>query len=328
VRSSAWRTGISNARGVSVREADGRRDCRCAVRWINTIVLPSSSAPKSGARTPGGLTLRPEVLARELGISSKTLRDWLRSEFRRSAAEHGAPWLLTDQQVNSARLRFAGSRPRVQMPLEGPFIEVHEVPVVARPERVECAVRSLVALPSLLRSAMPPNVAGLYAWWINSASLPIGRPAIPHQHPPGVPQDWSLLYVGIAPRGEGGTRTVAVRFHKDHTGGNIGGSTLRQSLAALLMADLRLRQLPGSGRSRLIHEAPLSEWMNQHLAVTFAVDSRPWEIERQIICALGPPLNIQGGTHPFRLQVLAARELLKEACGLSPRARRRGGMPG
>lgn len=271
--------------------------------------------------------MRPDVLAKELGISSRTLRDWLRHEFRRSAAEHGAAWFLTDQQVRSARLRFALSRPRAQTPLEGPSVEVHPAPAQARRERVEFAVRSLVALPCLLRSAMPPNMAGLYAWWIASASLPIGRPAIPPQHPPGAMQDWSLLYLGIAPRGECGTRTVADRFHKDHTGGNIGGSTFRQSLAALLMADLDLRPLPGGDRSRLIDEAPLSEWMELHLAVTFANDTRPWEIERQIIRALDPPFNIQGGTHAFRLQVSAARGLLRNACGLSPRARRIGGMP-
>jgi hypothetical protein len=46
--------------------------------------------------------MEPEDLARELGMSGKALRDWLRERFPRQAAEHGARWLLSHQQVSMA----------------------------------------------------------------------------------------------------------------------------------------------------------------------------------------------------------------------------------
>lgn len=49
---------------------------------------------------------RPEDLARELGISGKELRDWLRERFPRSAPEHGTNWYLTHMQVAMARRRW------------------------------------------------------------------------------------------------------------------------------------------------------------------------------------------------------------------------------
>lgn len=56
--------------------------------------------------------MRPEDLARELGIDGKRLRSWLRGRFPRRPEEHGLPWLLTEEQVAEARRVFAGARPR------------------------------------------------------------------------------------------------------------------------------------------------------------------------------------------------------------------------
>lgn len=58
--------------------------------------------------------MRPEDLARELGMSGKALRDWLRQRFPREAAEHGTHWFLTHSQVSMARRRWGptlGGRP-------------------------------------------------------------------------------------------------------------------------------------------------------------------------------------------------------------------------
>ena len=50
--------------------------------------------------------IRPENLARELGISGKELRDWLRKRFPRDASEHQTNWYLTHMQVTMARRRY------------------------------------------------------------------------------------------------------------------------------------------------------------------------------------------------------------------------------
>lgn len=57
----------------------------------------------------------PEVLARELGITGKRLRGWLRSRHPRSDAEHGGPWVMSRVAVDEARARF-GRDDRPVMP--------------------------------------------------------------------------------------------------------------------------------------------------------------------------------------------------------------------
>lgn len=52
--------------------------------------------------------IRPEVLAREIGMSAKVLRSWLRRRFPRSPGEHWQPWYLTHQQAMAARAHFGG----------------------------------------------------------------------------------------------------------------------------------------------------------------------------------------------------------------------------
>lgn len=50
--------------------------------------------------------MEPNDLARELGVTGRTLRGWLRTTYPRGAVDHGARWLLTAEQVEAARRRF------------------------------------------------------------------------------------------------------------------------------------------------------------------------------------------------------------------------------
>ena len=50
--------------------------------------------------------MRPEDLARELGINAERLRGWLRGRWPRSPGDHGQPWHLTADQVAEARRAF------------------------------------------------------------------------------------------------------------------------------------------------------------------------------------------------------------------------------
>lgn len=58
--------------------------------------------------------MKPEALARELGISGKTLRAWLRKRYPRSAAARYQRWVLTGSQVEAARRRFPQRWTRAQ----------------------------------------------------------------------------------------------------------------------------------------------------------------------------------------------------------------------
>lgn len=170
-----------------------------------------------------------------------------------------------------------------------------------------------VRRPSVAR---PPATAGFYAWWCRVESLADAAPAIPREERFPVDPAWSLLYVGISPSRATSSKNVASRFSKDHVGGNIGGSTFRQSLASLLIANLQLQPKSGGDRSRLTSEAPLSRWIEASCGATFARSDRPWELEAAVIRLLDPPLNIDKGANPFRFEVSARRSALRRSCGL------------
>lgn len=166
----------------------------------------------------------------------------------------------------------------------------------------------------------PPAEPGFYAWWARPAALSRARPAIPLAAVAGV-RGWSLLYVGIAPKRAVSRQTLKSRV-RTHRRGNIGSSTLRQSLAALLGPSLGLTPRPGTSRARLIDEAALTNWIRDNCALSWASWPTPWLFEGAVISRLGPPLNLGGSKHPFRGTVESARDALWEECGLPRRPRR------
>ena len=50
--------------------------------------------------------MTPTELAAQLGISPKTLRQWLRDTSSRSIVEHSQRWSLDQRQVTAARAHF------------------------------------------------------------------------------------------------------------------------------------------------------------------------------------------------------------------------------
>lgn len=155
---------------------------------------------------------------------------------------------------------------------------------------------------------------GLYAWWAKPDRLGDARPAIPEVTAGAA--GWSLLYVGIAPNSPTSRRLLSTRIARDHSGGTIGNSTFRQSLASLLRDDLELQPMAGYDRSRLRDESSLTSWMNANCGLTWAVQPMPWKWERRVINTLLPPLSISPGAHPFRFEVSAARSRLRRDCGV------------
>lgn len=114
-----------------------------------------------------------------------------------------------------------------------------------------------------------------------------------------------LVYVGVAERS---LRDRGVRAH--FQSGRTPDSTLRRSLAALLVDELGLAAVPrspGVASARLVltsdSEDELTAWMQQHLRL------RAWEapagasaveVEREIVRELTPALNLYGVDQPWQ----------------------------
>ena len=123
---------------------------------------------------------------------------------------------------------------------------------------------------------------GLYAWWVDapgakdlSTGLGLGL------HP-------GRFHVGQA--GAASSRagipsasTLRSRIGRNHLGGRIRSSTLRRTLAAVLLAPLAL-DLVGSRRLDAASEAKLSEWMRRHGAADWLRD------HDEVLVALDAPL--------------------------------------
>jgi len=154
-----------------------------------------------------------------------------------------------------------------------------------------------------------PDSGGLYAWWAVAGSLA----SVP-RHPHPTFQDVDLFYVGIAPSREGSLATLRSRVIRNHVRGNIGASTFRFTLAALLLDRLELRPTHPSDRPVLSREdnAKLSIWQRENLRITWAEHPQPWLVEFEVIRALQPPLNVaENASHAFYAVVRAARKRLR-----------------
>jgi hypothetical protein len=163
-------------------------------------------------------------------------------------------------------------------------------------------------------SVVPPS-PGFYAWWCRREHLADASPAFPYEPRPPVPEDWSLLYVGISPSSATSTRHLAARLMRNHATGNIGSSTFRLSIASFLHLGLDLKPRTGGDRARLESEKPLTQWVERSCAVTFAVVEQPWLYEAAVIEQLKPPLNLDRSSHPFKATVQLQRAALRKVCG-------------
>lgn len=133
------------------------------------------------------------------------------------------------------------------------------------------------------------NRPGLYSWWVDdvgAATLSSGL---------GLPIEPGLIYAGLAgatrwPSGQRSKNTLWLRIATMHLAGKHEFSTFRRTLGAILAAQ---------NGSTDVDEQALSEWMRAHLRVlTVAFDDRDelGRLEKRVLAALDPPLNLQGMT--------------------------------
>jgi hypothetical protein len=150
-----------------------------------------------------------------------------------------------------------------------------------------------------------PSTPGFYGWWSRQGAIG-GVPHVAHPRQ----GELSLLYVGISPVREGSRQTIRSRVIGNHLKGNVGSSTFRFTLAALLTDALALDPFMRGSKVTLdaADNARLSVWQREHLLLTWCATPRPWEIEREVIAELGPPLNsADNAAHAFHAHVRGAR---------------------
>ena len=140
-----------------------------------------------------------------------------------------------------------------------------------------------------------PSAPGIYAVYLREGDA-IGRATA---NPDG------LVYVGVS--ADLKARGVETHFK---TGGS-KFSTLRRSIGALLKGQLDLTAIPrspGASKSNTRNykftndgERRLTSWMEDHLEVGFVVvDQGAEDVEKAVITALEPPLNLKGWKNPQR----------------------------
>jgi hypothetical protein len=163
--------------------------------------------------------------------------------------------------------------------------------------RVEEALRLLCGVPVGLDVAVKQlsRGSGVYAWWAAPLVFP-DLPGLPNENVPSL----RLLYLGRATS----LRGRVLRNHLRRS----GSSTLRRTLAGLLVAEAY--RTTWTDRVVLVaeDEARLTAWMHTHLRLTWAEDADPATIEAELVRRVHPPLNVHG-VDPEHLQaaVVAAK---------------------
>ena len=158
-----------------------------------------------------------------------------------------------------------------------------------------------------------PAAPGFYAWWAVDGAIP-AVPLGPQPRDGGM----GLFYVGIAPGSATSSQTLRSRVVGNHLSGNLGSSTFRLTLAALLRESLGFH--PERRTTKVVlppeQNAALSAWQTKNLRVSWCVVAQPWLLEPAVIDIMEPPLNLaSNSTHPFHETLSEARRALRQVAG-------------
>jgi hypothetical protein len=149
--------------------------------------------------------------------------------------------------------------------------------------RVEEALHLLSGMPLALDVAVKrvSRGSGVYAWWAGPSVFP-DLPGVANAHDPSL----RMLYLGRA-------TSLRGRILRNHLRRS-GSSTLRRTLAGLLVAEGY--RTTWTDRVVLVpeDETRLTAWMHTHLRLTWATDAEPATVEAELVRRLHPPLNVSG----------------------------------
>jgi hypothetical protein len=153
-------------------------------------------------------------------------------------------------------------------------------------------------LATLERAAM--DGPGLYSWFVDQAgAADLGRGL-------GVDVPSGLIYVGQTgatkwPSGKPSQGTLLNRIKRQHLGGRRSSSTLRRTLGAIV----------DHANGGALSKDDLTAWMFAHLRVVPAITADGaslGDLERQVVQALQPPLNLDHvGPTPARIRLKQLR---------------------
>ncbi len=135
---------------------------------------------------------------------------------------------------------------------------------------------------------------GLYSWWAGDDALTVLSAPFGIRLPP-------LIYAGQAGATSIRARrtrsaTLGSRIRTNHLNGNVGSSTFRKTLTAILFEPLGLL-LSGPGCLDTASNAAVSDWMRSHLHLIIAPYSdreHLAEVEHAVLQRIDPPLNLMG----------------------------------
>lgn len=185
------------------------------------------------------------------------------------------------------------------------FPERRPADVPTDEERVDAALRLLTGPPVALDVAVKrlARGSGVYAWWAAPSVLP-DLPGPPNDSDPSR----RMLYLGRA-------TSLRGRILRNHLRRS-GSSTLRRTLAGLLVSEGF--RTTWTDRVVLVpeDEARLTAWMHENLRLTWAEDAEPADIEAELVRRLHPPLNVHG-VDPEHIQaaVVAAKNSYNTSSG-------------
>ncbi len=157
-----------------------------------------------------------------------------------------------------------------------------------------------------------PQSPGLYGWFFGKSLVDIlkgikYKNLIRPVRTSKPERDWILLYIGIAGKKKG--RTLQDRIHGEHLNQNSEGSTLRQSLAALLWKKINLD--PKQQLNGVDEKSKLNLWMFENARVTWLNTENPQKIEKVFLKEFGEylPLNLQDNkANPYRKEIKKLRK--------------------
>ena len=154
-----------------------------------------------------------------------------------------------------------------------------------------------------------PETPGFYAWWWKRDAVPGKMPTPPHPTEP-----YRLLYVGIAPNASGSGSNLLKRL-RQHTAANIGSSTFRLGLAALLFESEGWTPfLTDRPTLNDADRAALGGWQREHLRIQWCEAEELWSDEAAVILGMQPPMNREHNEgHPFYTSMGVARNALRRS---------------
>ena len=161
-----------------------------------------------------------------------------------------------------------------------------------------------------------PKCPGVYAWYFDNHLVRLfpdnDQDFITIDFDTGSNTEWFLLYIGMA--GQKKSRTLRDRIYSEHLNQNSEGSTLRQSLAAVLWQNIDLdasKQLNGEDE-----KWKLNSWLFFHAKVAWAETDDAEVVEDLMLDEFGEYLyfNIQDNkANPYRKDLQKLRKQWRES---------------